>query len=92
MPQVPDGREAGLPGLVLESWIGLFAPATTPQPVIEKLRTAVSKVMQNPDVLKRLETSGIRPISMAPKDTERFVKAESEKWAQFLRNAGIKAE
>ena len=92
MPQVPDGREAGLPGLVLESWIGLFAPASTPQPVIEKLRTAVSKVMQNPDVLKRLETSGIRPISMTPKETERFVKAESEKWAQFLRNAGIKAE
>ena len=92
MPQVPDGREAGLPGLVLESWIGLFAPANTPQPMIEKLRAAVSKVMQNPDVLKRLETSGIRPISMAPKDTERFVKAESEKWAQFLRNAGIKAE
>lgn len=92
MPQVPDGRDAGLPGLVLESWIGLFAPAQTPQPVIEKLKAALAKVMQSPDVLKRLETSGIRPISMAPKDTESFVKAESDKWAQFLRNAGIKAE
>ena len=76
MPQVPDGRDAGLPGLVLESWIGLFAPAQTPRPVIEKLRAALAKVMQSPDVLKRLETSGIRPISMAPADTERFVKAE----------------
>ena len=92
MPQVLDGRDAGLPGLVLESWIGLFAPAHTPQPAIEKLQAAVAKVMQAPDVLKRLETSGIRPISMTPKDTERFVKAESEKWAQFLRNADIKAE
>ena len=92
MPQVPDGKEAGLPGLVLESWIGLFAPAHTPQPVIEKLQAAVAKVMKAPDVLKRMETSGIRPISMAPADTERFVKAESDKWAQFLRNAGIKAE
>ena len=92
MPQVPDGRDAGLPGLVLESWIGLFAPANTPQPAIEKLQAAVEKIMRTPDVLKRMETSGIRPISMAPKDTERFVKAESEKWAQFLRNAGIKAE
>ena len=92
MPQVPDGKEAGLPGLVLESWIGLFAPASTPQPVIEKLQAAVEKIMKTPDVIKRLETSGIRPISMAPKDTERFVKAESEKWAKFLVNAGIKAE
>ena len=92
MPQVPDGKEAGLPGLVLESWIGLFAPAQTPQPAIEKLQAAVVKILKAPDVLKRLETSGIRPIAMEPKDTERFVKAESEKWAQFLRNAGIKAE
>ena len=92
LPQVPDGREAGLPGLVLESWIGLFAPAQTPQPAIEKLQAAVAKIMKSPEVIKRLETSGIRPMSMEPKDTERFVKAESEKWAQFLRNAGIKAE
>ena len=92
MPQVPDGRDAGLPGLVLESWIGLFAPANTPQPVIEKLQAAVDKIMKTPDVIKRMETSGIRPISMTPKDTERFVKTESEKWAQFLRNADIKAE
>ena len=67
-------------------------PTHTPQPVIEKLRATVAKVMQTPDVVKRLETSGIRPLSIAPNDSERFVKAESEKWAQFLRNAGIKAE
>ena len=59
---------------------------------IEKLQAAVAKVMKSPEVIKRMETSGIRPMSMEPKDTERFVKAESEKWAQFLRNAGIKAE
>ena len=92
MPQVPDGREAGLPGLTLESWIGLFAPAQTPQPVIEKLRAAVARAMQSPDAARRMETLGIRPLSMAPKDTERFVNAESEKWAKFLRSAGIKAQ
>jgi tripartite-type tricarboxylate transporter receptor subunit TctC len=92
LPQVPTGQEAGLTGLVLESWIGLFAPANTPVVAIEKLRTALASVMQNSDIRKRLEASGVRPISMNAKDTERFVKTETEKWTQFLRQAGIKAE
>jgi tripartite-type tricarboxylate transporter receptor subunit TctC len=92
LPQVPTGQEAGLPGLVLESWIGLFAPANTPPAAIEKLRVAVSSVMQTTDIRKRLEGSGVRPLTMNAKDTERFVKTETEKWTQFLRQAGIKAE
>jgi tripartite-type tricarboxylate transporter receptor subunit TctC len=92
LPQVPTGQEAGLPGLVLESWIGLFAPANTPPAAIDKLRAAVSNVMQTTDIRKRLEGSGVRPLSMNAKDTEKFVKNETEKWTQFLRQAGIKAE
>jgi tripartite-type tricarboxylate transporter receptor subunit TctC len=92
LPQVPTGQEAGLPGLVLESWIGLFAPANTPPAAIDKLRSALTNVMQNSDIRKRLESSGVRPLSMNAKDTERFVKGETEKWTLFLRQAGIKAE
>jgi len=92
LPNVPFGREAGLPSLVLESWIGIFAPSQTPAPVIDKLRTAMGKVMLQPDLRKRLEGSGVRTLNMNAKDTERYVKAEAEKWPQFLRQAGIKAE
>ena len=60
--------------------------------MIEKLRTAMGKVMQQPDLRKRLEGSGVRIVQMTPKDTERYVKAETEKWPQFLRQAGIKAD
>ena len=92
LPQVPYGREAGLPGLVLESWIGIFAPSQTPAPVIETLRSAMNKVMQQADLRKRLEGSGVRVFNMPPKETEQFVKAEADKWPKFLRQAGIKAE
>jgi tripartite-type tricarboxylate transporter receptor subunit TctC len=92
LPQVPTGLEAGLNGLVLESWIGLFAPANTPPVAIERLRAAVNNIMQNTDIRKRLEASGVRTFSMTAKETERFVKAETDKWTQFLRQAGIKAE
>ncbi|WP_408596746.1 Bug family tripartite tricarboxylate transporter substrate binding protein [Limnohabitans sp.] len=92
LPQVPFGREAGLPGLVLESWIGIFAPSQTPAPVVETLRTAMGKVMQQADLRKRLEGSGVRVFNMPAKETEQFVKAEADKWPKFLRQAGIKAE
>lgn len=92
LPQVPFGREAGLPGLVLESWIGIFTHSQTPAATLETLRLAMGKVMQQADLRRRLEASGVRVLNMPAKDTEQFVKAEAEKWPKFLRQAGIKAE
>ena len=92
LPQVPTGKEVGMAGLVLESWIGIFAPAKTPQPVVDKLRASMAKVMGDPDLRKKLETYGVRPMSMTPAQTDQFLKAELQKWPQFLRQAGIKAE
>lgn len=92
LPDVPTGKEAGLDGLVLESWIGLFAPAKAPRAVIERLRGGVGRVMQAPDLRSRMEASGWRILSMPPKETEAFVKAEVQKWPVFLRQAGVKAD
>ena len=92
LPTVPTAQEAGVPGLVLETWIGVFAPAKTPQSVIDRLRAAMDKVVQNPDVRQRLEASGTRPLVMGGAETDRFVKAELNKWPQLIRQLGIKAE
>ena len=92
LPNVPTAREAGLDGLVLDSWIGLFVPAKTPQPVIEKLRDATAKALQAPDTRKRLESNGWQVISMSPAETKSFVRSEADKWRKFLQQAGIKAE
>jgi tripartite-type tricarboxylate transporter receptor subunit TctC len=92
LPTVPTAREAGLDGLVLDSWIGLFVPAKTPKPVVEKLRDATTKAVQAPDTRKRLESNGWQVVSMSPAETEGFVKSEAEKWLKFLQQAGIKPE
>ena len=91
-PQTPTGQEAGLAGLVLESWIGIFVSANTPQPVIDRLRAAMAKVMQTTDLPKRLEASGVRTLSMSSAESERFVKVEADKWSRFIQQSGIKAE
>lgn len=92
LPKVPTGKEAGTEGLVLENWIGLFAPAKTPKPALEELRGAMTKVMRSPDLLKRLETNDWKTIAISQQDSEAFVKSEAEKWTQFIRKAGIKAQ
>ncbi len=71
MPNVPTGPEAGVDGLVLDGWIGLFAPEKTPAPVVESAaRRAGWMVMQMPEVRKRLESNGWRLISMTPAQTQ----------------------
>jgi tripartite-type tricarboxylate transporter receptor subunit TctC len=92
LPNVPTAAEAGLPELVLDSWIGLFAPAKAPPAVIERLRAATLKAVADPEVRRRLENTGWRIISMTPEETRAFVKREAEKWPAFLRQAGIKPE
>jgi tripartite-type tricarboxylate transporter receptor subunit TctC len=92
MPNVPTGAEAGLEGLVIDSWLGLFAPAKTPAPIVAKLRGAFAKAMLAPDLRKRLESNGWTLISMKPAQTEAFVKEEAVKWPKFLHQAGFKPE
>src|SRR5207237_2638133 len=58
LPNVPTGSEAGIEGLVLDSWIGLFAPAKTPRLVLERLRAATLKALESPDTRRRLESGG----------------------------------
>ena len=92
VPQVPTGQEAGLTGLVLESWIGILAPAKTPKATIDRLRAATARVMQSPEMRNRVESLGFKVTTMTPSETEHFVKAEIEKWPPLLRRMGIKAD
>jgi len=92
LPHVPTGREAGIEDLVLDSWMGLFAPARTPTAVVERLRAATLKVMQLPDTRQRFQSGGWREISMSPDETAAFVRSEAARWSGFLRQAGIQAQ
>ena len=92
LPDVPTVAEAGLKEFVLDSWLGLFAPAKTPPPVVERLRVATLKGLEHPDVRRRLEASGWRLMSMSLEETRAFVRREAEKWPGVLRQAGLKPE
>jgi tripartite-type tricarboxylate transporter receptor subunit TctC len=91
LPDVPTVAET-LPGFAVSNWIGLFAPAGTPQEIVNKLNAEVQKIMQQPDVQKRLETEGARFIPTTPESFAAFQKNEAAKWSKAIRDAGIKSE
>ena len=84
---MPTIAEAGLNGLGIESWIGLFAPAGTPAEVLEKLR-ATTRVAAE-DLKTNFEKSGGGLMQMPVADTDKFIKSEFELWTRVIRDAGI---
>lgn len=87
IPDVPTMTESGMANLEIESWLGVFAPAKTPKPVIETLRTAIAQSL--PDLRERFIATGGDVFEIAPDKLNSFVKAEYDKWTALIRDAGI---
>jgi tripartite-type tricarboxylate transporter receptor subunit TctC len=94
-PEIPTVDEAGLPGLYISAWRGLWAPKGTPKSVVAKLNAAVAEGLSDPAVRQRLAQMGeeIPPANhQSPEALGVFQKAEIEKWWPIIKEAGIKAE
>jgi tripartite-type tricarboxylate transporter receptor subunit TctC len=87
IPDVPTMTEAGVPGLEIDSWIGLFAPAKTPGAVIARLQQEIAQAL--PELKARFETAGGEPMEIPPDKLNAFVRSEHERWLKVIRDAGI---
>jgi tripartite-type tricarboxylate transporter receptor subunit TctC len=91
-PQLPTIAEAALPGYSVTNWIGLFAPAGTPRDIVNKLNAETLRVMQAPEIQKRLVNEGAKFTPMTPDEYAAFVKSEIAKWAKVVKEAGIRVD
>jgi tripartite-type tricarboxylate transporter receptor subunit TctC len=92
MPTVPTIAEAGLPNYAFETWFMVFAPAATPQPVIDKLNSSLTTVLQSATVKERMAKEGFEATPSTPAQARSRLEAEMPKWAKLIKERGITAE
>jgi len=90
-PDVPTIAET-LPGFESLTWGALFAPAGTPQAIIDRVNREINAALQTPEVAKRYEELGITTRAMTPEEVRAFVVSETERWGKVARTANIRAE
>ena len=88
LPKTPTVSEAGVQGYEVTQWYGLFAPAGTPGPIIDKLNSAmVGALRAESDKFAR---DGADAVGNSPEEFGRILEAETGKWAKVVRAAGVK--
>jgi tripartite-type tricarboxylate transporter receptor subunit TctC len=92
LPDVPSMGELGMPGMVGDTFQGLFVPAATPRAITARLHTDVMKALAAPDVRERLAVIGLEPIGNTPEQFAAQIKSDIARWGKVIREAGIKAE
>lgn len=92
IPDVPTVVESGFPGFEAYLWVGLFAPAGTPDPIVEKLNREVNKIMQDAEVQRLVTGSGGVASPNSPSEFAAFALRESDKWRKSIADTGTKVE
>jgi tripartite-type tricarboxylate transporter receptor subunit TctC len=89
LPDLPTVAESGLPGYEMLNWLGFFAPAGTPDAIVEKLAADSLRVVRMPDVAAKFHAQGAEPSPLGRAAFAAFVKAEMEKWAKVVAVTGM---
>jgi tripartite-type tricarboxylate transporter receptor subunit TctC len=89
-PNLPTMQESGLKDLnIAGTWLGWFAPAKTPPPVTQQIAQEIKNVLQDPEMIEFLTTSGFRADGRSPNDFDKFVKSESKRIEAVLKNVTL---
>ena len=92
LPEVPTVAESGVPGFESSSWIGILAPAKTPQSIVERLQRELHAVVQSPEVRERLASLGIWALGNTPAEFGQQIRADLAKYDQIVKAAKIRVD
>jgi len=91
VPELATVAESGVPGFAVDQWYALFAPAATPKEIVARLYSEIAKTVAQADTRARLLAMGLDPVGMPPDEFTAYVKTETVKWGNLVREAGIRA-
>ena len=92
LPDVPTVAELGYPGFEAALWLGILAPAGTPQPVIERLNRELTAIVATPDFRALMDKNGAEPISNTPEQFAAMIRAEVARYTKVVKAVGIKLD
>ncbi len=92
LPEVPTTAEAGMPRLVVINWYALVAPAGTPREILERLNAEVVKIMKSTETAERFLPIAAEPSPSTPQEFTEFLRDDTARWAQVIKDAGIRGE
>jgi tripartite-type tricarboxylate transporter receptor subunit TctC len=91
-PSLPTIAESGMPGFEAVSWGGVMAPAGTPRAVVDKLHAEITAILKQSDVKERFAAVGAEIVSSTPEEFQRYISAETSKWARIAQTAGVRMD
>jgi tripartite-type tricarboxylate transporter receptor subunit TctC len=91
-PNVPTMAESGYPDIEAVTWVGLFAAAGTPRPIIDRLNAEINRIIREPDIAAKLDQQGITPVGGTPEEFGALVTSEIRRWTAVARANKITME
>ena len=91
-PELPTIAESGVPGYRVDSWTGLLAPASVPQPIIDRLNAEVVKAAKSSNYREQMSALGVEVVSSTPEEFRAFILQEVAKWRQAIQVSGAKID
>jgi tripartite-type tricarboxylate transporter receptor subunit TctC len=92
LPDLPTISESGVPGYEASVWYGIAAPAKTPTEIVARLYKESAAVLQDREMLEKMDTNDFVPTVMNPEQFGAFIKSEIEKWGKVVKATGAKAD
>ena len=92
LPNVPTLAEAGIPEYEATIWLGVMAPAGTPQAIVDRLNAEIGKILARPDIAAAWRAQGANPMIMKPDAFGGYMQSEIERWAKVIKANGIKSD
>ena len=92
LPDLPTLDEQGLKGYDVAQWMGIFAPAKTPQPIVQRLHQAIAQVVNGVDYSNFVRLQGAEPALMTPDEVNTLVRVDLERWGRLVKAIGVTAQ
>jgi len=93
LPEIPTLAESGFPELTSATWQGIYLPAGTPRPIVNRLHAVLQKVLNDPGTMERLDLGGAQTmVSKSPEEFAEFMKVQTAFWARMVKQTGVEGE